>query len=130
MDNYLAGNTENWRTELEYDYAYEEDTNTLYVMIGPTPADGQPDTRTKLVAPSSDYDPNASYIYAVYRDNTSGQVAESMGGNWVTIDGIAASEPNLTGWTLISGYQNQNTPVELTTQIRVTRKSPDGSVTE
>ena len=130
VDNYLAGNTENWRTELEYDYAYEEDTNTLYVMIGPTPADGQPDTRTKLVAPSSDYDPNASYIYAVYRDNTSGQVAESMGGNWVTIDGIAASEPNLTGWTLTSGYQNQNTPVELTTQIRVTRKSPDGSVTE
>lgn len=130
VDNYLAGNTENWRTELEYDYAYEEDTNTLYVMIGPTPADGQPDTRTRLVAPSSDYDPNASYIYAVYRDNTSGQVAESMGGNWVTIDGIAASEPNLTGWTLTSGYQNQNTPVELTTQIRVTRKSPDGSVVE
>lgn len=130
VDNYLAGNTENWRTELEYDYAYEEDTNTLYVMIGPTPADGQPDTRTRLVAPSSDYDPNASYIYAVYRDNTSGQVAESMGGNWVTIDGITASEPNLTGWTLTSGYQNQNTPVELTTQIRVTRKSPDGSVSE
>ena len=130
VDNYLAGNTENWRTELEYDYAYEEDTNTLYVMIGPTPADGQPDTRTRLVAPSSDYDPSASYIYAVYRDNTSGQVAESMGGNWVTIDGIAASEPNLTGWTLTSGYQNQSTPVELTTQIRVTRKSPDGSVSE
>ena len=130
VDNYLAGNTENWRTELEYDYAYEEDTNTLYVMIGPTPADGQPDTRTKLVAPSSDYNPNASYIYAVYRDNTSGQVAESMGGNWVTIDGIAASEPNLAGWTLTSGYQNQSTPVELTTQIRVTRKSPDGSVAE
>ena len=130
VDNYLAGNTENWRTELEYDYAYEEDTNTLYVMIGPTPADGQPDTRTRLVAPSSDYDPNASYIYAVYRDNTSGQVTESMGGNWVTIDGIAASEPNLAGWTLTSGYQNQNTPVELTTQIRVTRKSPDGSVAE
>lgn len=130
VDNYLAGNTENWRTELEYDYAYEEDTNTLYVMIGPTPADGQPDTRTRLVAPSSDYDPNASYIYAVYRDNTSGQVAESMGGNWVTIDGIAASEPNLAGWTLTSGYQNQSTPVELTTQIRVTRKSPDGSVAE
>ena len=130
VDNYLAGNTENWRTELEYDYAYEEDTNTLYVMIGPTPAAGQPDTRTRLVAPSSDYDPNASYIYAVYRDNTSGQVAESMGGNWVTIDGIAASEPNLAGWTLTSGYQNQNTPVELTTQIRVTRKSPNGSVSE
>ena len=130
VDNYLAGNTDNWRTELEYDYAYEEDTNILYVMIGPTPADGQPDTRTRLVAPSSDYDPNASYIYAVYRDNTSGQVAESMGGNWVTIDGIAASEPNLTGWTLTSGYQNQNTPVKLTTQIRVTRKSPNGSVSE
>ena len=130
VDNYLAGNTENWRTELEYDYAYEEDTNTLYVMIGPTPADGQPDTRTRLVAPSSDYDPNASYIYAVYRDNTSGQVAGSMGGNWVTIDGIAASEPNLAGWTLTSGYQNQNTPVTLTTQIRVTRKSPNGSVSE
>ena len=130
VDNYLAGNTENWRTELEYDYAYEKDTNTLYVMIGPTPADGQPDTRTRLVAPSNDYDPGASYVYAVYRDNTSGQDAESMGGNWVTIDGIAVSEPNLAGWTLTSGYQNQNTPVELTTQIRVTRKSPNGSITE
>ena len=130
VDNYLAGNTENWRTELEYDYAYEEDTNILYVMIGPTPAEGQPDTRTRLVAPSNDYDPGASYVYAVYRENTSGQVTESMGGNWVTIDGIAVSEPNLTGWTLSSGYQNQDTPVELTTQIRVTRKSPDGSVVE
>ena len=130
VDNYLAGNTENWRTELEYDYAYEKDTNTLYVMIGPTPAAGQPDTRTKLVAPSNNYDPGASYVYAVYRENTSGQVTESMGGNWITIDGIVANEPNLTGWTLTSGYQNQNTPVELTTQIRVTRKSPDGSVAE
>lgn len=130
VDDYLAGNTENWRTELEYDYAYEKDTNTLYVMIGPTPADGQPDTRTRLVAPSDNYDPGASYIYAVYRDNTSGQVTESMGGNWVTIDGIAASEPNLAGWTLTSGYQNQNIPVTLTTQIRVSRKSPNGSVSE
>lgn len=130
VDNYLAGNTENWRTELEYDYSYERDSNTLYVMIGPTPAVGQPDTRTRLVAPSDNYDPGASYVYAVYRENTSGQVTESMGGNWITIDGIVANEPNLTGWTLTSGYQNQNTPVTLTTQIRVTRKSPDGSVVE
>ena len=130
VDNYLAGNTENWRTELEYDYAYEEDTNTLYVMIGPTPADGQPDTRTKLVAPSNNYDPGASYVYAVYRENTSGQVTESMGGNWITIDGIVSNEPNLTGWTLTSGYQNQSTPVTLTTQTRVSRKYPDGKVTE
>ena len=130
VNNYLAGNTENWRTELEYDYSYERDSNTLYVMIGPTPAAGQPDTRTKLVAPSNNYDPGASYVYAVYRENTSGQVTESMGGNWITIDGIVANEPNLTGWTLTSGYQNQSTPVELTTQIRVTRKAPDGSVTE
>ena len=130
VNNYLAGNTENWRTELEYDYSYERDSNTLYVMIGPTPAEGQPDTRTKLVAPSSDYDPGTSYVYAVYRENTSGQVTESIGGNWVTIDGIVTNEPNLAGWSLTSGYQNQSTPVELTTQTRVTRKSPDGSVVE
>ena len=80
-------------------------------MIGPTAEDGQLDARTKLVAPSSDYDPNASYVYAIYQDNTSGQVTESLGGNWITVDGIVANEPNLTGWTLTSGYQNQNTPV-------------------
>ena len=130
VNNYLAGNEENWRTEVEFDYSYEKSTNTLYVMIGPTPAAGQPDTRTKMVAPSSSYDPSASYIYALYRENTSGQVTESVGGVWITIDGVVSNEPSLAGRTLVSGYQNQSTPVTLTTQTRVSRKFPNGSVTE
>lgn len=130
VNTFLAGNTENWRTELEFDYAYDEDSNVLNVMIGPTPAEGVEDTRTKLVAPSADYDPLGSYVYAVYRENTAGQATGSLGGEWITIDGIVANEPNLTGWTLTSGYQNQSTPVELTTQIRVTRKTAAGAVTE
>lgn len=130
VNNYLAGNTENWRTELEYDYEYDEASKTLYVKIGPTPAKDQPDTRAKLVAPSSGYDPSAYYVYAVYRENTSGQVIESLGGSWVEIDGIIGNEPDLTGWTLTAGYQNQSTAVVLTTQTRVSRKAPDGTVTE
>lgn len=130
VNNYLSGNTENWKTELEYDYDYDEATNVLTVMIGPTPADGAQDTRTKLVAPSADYDPLGSYIYAVYRENSSGQVTGSLGGTWLLIDGITIHEPNLTGWTLTSGYQNQSTPVELTTRVQVTRKAANGAVTE
>lgn len=126
IENYLAADTENWQADLQFDYDVLPATSSLLVRIGPTPAQGVTDDRPAYVVPVTGFNPSSSYLWAVYRGNTSGDATRSVLGDWRVIDGIAVQVPNLTNWTLDEGTQDVPTPVTLNTVVTVVTKPGNG----
>ncbi len=129
IDQFVSAGVDSLADVQAYDYETDGTNTSLTVRVGPTPAAGTTDTRPSYVVPLTDFDPNANYVYAIYRANTQGDPTRSVLGDWRTIDGITVAEPNLVGWSLHSGSQNVSTPVVLRTTVTASTKAANGSVT-
>lgn len=129
IDQFVSAGADSLADVQAYDYEADNTNTSLTVRVGPTPAVGTTDTRPSYVVPLTDFDPNANYVYAIYRANTQGDPTRSVLGEWRTIDGITVTEPSLVGWALHSGSQNVNTPVVLRTTVTATTKVANGTVT-